>query len=432
VFKQGDIINKRYKIKKVIGKGGQVIVYLCEDQQRENAEVVLKECLFKCNDDDERKKELALFEQEATILRDVIHRNLPRVYDIFEAECSHFIVEEYIQGISLDRWLKKAGGKLKESQVMTIALQLTSLLHHLHTHTPPVVIRDIKPSNMIIQDDDHIYFIDFTIARYAIKDKEDTVRMGSPGYAPPEQYRGLSSPRSDMYSLGVTLHQLLTGHDPLTTPFTLPSPCRVNTKIARKWEEIICRATQLSAEQRYSSVKDMEDDLLALAKKIMPPQAASQAQSTATSSASSRLLSRPLKIAIALLGTLALFVAISSLIHFCLKHRKVEYINLSGCFNNITGICLSLEHYTSDKGSFPPDLQALVPDYLRELPKCPRRADATYVLEKMEEKETREGSNAYRIATFRVSCRGAHHTNLAPELNEPFKIVILKAKKKPE
>ena len=132
---------------------------------------------------------------------------------------------DFIEGQTLEDYLAKAPGeKLPLQEVLEIGIQLCKVLDYLHTRQPPIIFRDLKPANVMRAPDGHLYLIDFGIARlFKPGKKKDTIALGSPGYAAPEQHgRGQTTERADIYSLGATLHQLLSGRDPSEKPFQFP------------------------------------------------------------------------------------------------------------------------------------------------------------------------------------------------------------------
>jgi len=412
LFKPGDVIKKHYEIKKELGHGGQVIVYLCEDTETKS-QIVLKECIFKGLSRDERAKELDLFAKEAEILKTITHQNLPKVYEFFNEGESHFIVEEYIDGTSLDRILKQHGC-LPEEKVIEIGLQMTSILTHLHNNNPPVIIRDIKPANIIIKESGNVYFIDFTIARYAVKDKEDTVRMGSPGYAPPEQYRGLSTPQTDIYSLGVTFHQLLTGHDPLNSPFMLPPACSLKSYLLSDWDSIICKACELTPERRYNSAEELELDLLDLRKSLSDGPPVKGRRRGANTLQLPELILR---------ASLILLLIGACIFAGLIVKGRYDSINVSKCFQNTTIICNAVELYADHHGTVPETLDELTPEYLKSLPVCPKSGFSSYMLTVLDRKEEVVGSDLYKSTTYRVYCNGLYHRSFFRDITRPFKVI---------
>jgi len=153
-------------------------------------------------------------------------------------------VMDYIEGETLENYLDQAGGGLPVEEVVDIGIQLCTVLSYLHTRQPPIIFRDLKPANVMRTPDGELFLIDFGIARLFKPGKaRDTVAYGSGEYASPEQYgKGQTTPQSDMYSLGATLHQLLTGDDPAQTPFRFaplsraPLPVELGTLVAQMIE----------------------------------------------------------------------------------------------------------------------------------------------------------------------------------------------------
>ncbi len=205
----------RYLLLETAGKGGMGAVYLARDTQRSNELVAIKEMSQgRLKDAGELQRARQRFQQEADLLGHLQHPHLPRVYDSFEDRDRSYLVMDFIRGKTLSQILKQAkGAALAVEQVMDYGLQLCDVLAYLHTHYPPVIFRDLKPSNIIVRDDGQLFLIDFGIARFW-QHNLDTETFVTPGYASPEQYGGQSTPRSDIFSLGATLHHCLTGYNP--------------------------------------------------------------------------------------------------------------------------------------------------------------------------------------------------------------------------
>lgn len=205
----------RYRVIQTVGKGGMGAVYLAYDTQQSDKLVAIKE-MSQANlkDEEELRQAQQRFQQEARLLQQLHHPHLPRVYDSFDDRNRSYLVMDYIQGKTLAQVLKQAhGSALSVKQVVDYGLQLCDVLTYLHTQVPPVVFRDLKPPNIMVRDDGQIFLIDFGIARFW-QQAGDTEIFVSPGYSSPEQYAGQSTPLSDIFSLGATLHHCLTGHDP--------------------------------------------------------------------------------------------------------------------------------------------------------------------------------------------------------------------------
>ena len=198
----------------------------------------------------------AAFEQEARILAKLRHTGLTNVSDYFQDAGKQYLVMELVQGKTLESAWLQAGRRFGEEKVVIWAEELCQTLHYLHMQHPPVIFRDIKPSNIMIQPNGKLKLIDFGIARYFKPGQtSDTTALGTPGYAPPEQHgKAQADPRSDIYALGATLHQLLTGHDPATTPFHFPPVRQLSPKVSPHVESAIAHALAMDPDQRPSDM----------------------------------------------------------------------------------------------------------------------------------------------------------------------------------
>jgi serine/threonine-protein kinase len=205
------------------------------------------------------------FRQEAQMLAKLSHPNLPAVSDYFSEGGKQYLVMEFVDGDTLEDRLARTSGFLDEAQVVDWATQICDVLSYLHSQQPPVIFRDLKPSNIMVDRSGRVKLIDFGIARLFKPGKSgDTQVMGTPGYAAPEQYgKAQTDPRSDVYSLGVTLHRLLTKYDPADTPFNLPQTRSLNPKVSSGMAALIERATRTDATARYQSAREMQQALKA-------------------------------------------------------------------------------------------------------------------------------------------------------------------------
>ncbi len=272
MLKQDALIQGRYEIIRLLGSGGFASVYLARDR-RLGRLVALKEVEAARLGAAEREAAAELFEREAQMLAQFDHVGLTRVWDYFQDEGRVFLVMEYVPGRTLRDLVK--GGPLPEVFVLECGLQLCAVLIYLHTRRPPLIFRDLKPANVMLveepgadgADDDRppsLKLIDFGIARFFKPERtSDTMIIGTPGYAPPEQYgHGQTDERSDIYSLGATLHHLLSGRAPAGMP--LPPLTGVAPALAR----IVARATALDPDARYPSAEALRRDLLACARPL--------------------------------------------------------------------------------------------------------------------------------------------------------------------
>ena len=252
---EGDILDGRYKILRILGQGGMGKVYLAENIKLGNLWAV-KEFVRK----DGNEKNLLV---EPNMLKKLKHPALPRVIDIIEdTECIYIIVD-YIEGDSLDKRLS-GEGRIPEKDAVEWARQICDVLIYLHELKPnPVIYRDMKPSNLILDSNGFIKLIDFGIAReYKAGADSDTIYIGTRGYAAPEQYGiGQTSVATDIYSLGVTIYHLLTGKSPNEPPYELKPVRTIDSSLSEGLEQIICKCTQLDPTKRYRSARELLNDL---------------------------------------------------------------------------------------------------------------------------------------------------------------------------
>lgn len=254
----GTIIEGKYEILREIGRGGMSVVYLAMDTHL-NKQWAVKEIRKRGNG---KKDEIVVNSllAEANLMKGLDHPALPRIVDIIENGNTIFVVMDYIEGESFDKILK-ADGIQAEDMVITWAKQLCDALSYLHTQTPPIIYRDMKPANVMLKPEGNVKIIDFGIAReYKEQNLADTTVLGTKGYAPPEQYSGQTDARSDIYALGMTMHHLLTGIDPMAGGGYVPVRMW-NPELSEGIELIIDRCVQPAAENRYQNCRDLLYDL---------------------------------------------------------------------------------------------------------------------------------------------------------------------------
>jgi tetratricopeptide (TPR) repeat protein len=247
------LLANRYQLLSCIGQGGMGAVYKAADTRFNNRPVAIKEMSTSGLPAARLQEAEEAFEREAHLLADLLHPNLPRIYEHFAENDRSYLVMDFIDGQTLEEYLAKIGGKpLPVDQVMKWAEQLCDVLSYLHSHQPPIVFRDLKPANVMISENGHIYLIDFGIARIFKPGKQhDTVALGSPGYAAPEQYgKAQSTPRSDIYSLGALLHCLLTGADPSEQPFFFRPASQLNPAVNPSLEFLLKQMLEMDSERR--------------------------------------------------------------------------------------------------------------------------------------------------------------------------------------
>jgi serine/threonine protein kinase len=220
---QGVLLQQRFHLLRQVGKGGFGVIYQAVDTHFGNRLVAIKQLNQKSIAAQKYTAASEAFKREALVLAHLVHPNLPRVYDFFCEGGCWYLVMDFIEGETLEAYLYRMGGKLRLEQVLQIGIRLCSVLGFLHTRPSPIIYRDLKPTNIMLTREGHLYLIDFGIARFFKPGQaQDTAVFGTPGYTAPEQYgQAQTTPSADIYSLGAMLHRLLTGQNPSETPFTL-------------------------------------------------------------------------------------------------------------------------------------------------------------------------------------------------------------------
>ncbi len=253
----GTIIEGKYEILKLIGKGGMSKVYLAMDQNL-NKQWAVKEIEKKARD---KNNEVVIQSAmaEANMMKRLDHPSLPRIVDIIDKTDVIYVVMDYIEGEPLSNVLNKKGAQPQET-VIQWAKDLCMVLDYLHTQNPPIIYRDMKPANIMLQPNGNIKLIDFGIAReYKEQNLADTISLGTKGYAAPEQFggKGQTDPRTDVYCLGVTLYHLLTGQNPCEPPYEIYPIRYWNPQLSSGLEHIVMKCTQLNPEDRYQSCAEL-------------------------------------------------------------------------------------------------------------------------------------------------------------------------------
>lgn len=251
----------RYLILRKIGQGGMGAVYQARDVRLPGKLWAIKEMSDAAiTDPAEKQRAIHGFLREAQILASLDHPNIPKVIDAFEHGGNHYLVLEYVDGDTLEALLTARGQPFSEAEVQPWLDQLCSVLAYLHERRPPIIFRDLKPQNIMFSRSGQIKLIDFGIARFFQPGKAmDTTLLGTVGYAPPEQHgQGQTDARSDVYALGATLHRLLTGHDPTTTPFHLPPVRQINPNISPVMEQVITRSLEYDPRNRWQSTREIQ------------------------------------------------------------------------------------------------------------------------------------------------------------------------------
>ncbi len=250
----------RYYITRIIKSGGQGAVYAGIDQHFKL--YAIKEMLDRFTDERERREALARFNEEAQLLQGLSHPRIPRVYSHFTDGGRHYLTMDFVQGEDLETQVSRYGA-LPEERVLQWADQVSDVLQYLHMQG--LIYRDMKPSNIMIEPDGGVKLIDFGIAKNFTPTERGT-QIGTPGYAPPEQYQGFATPASDIYALAATLHHLLTGRDPTEQPpFSFPPARNLNPAISLRTSNALDKALKMRPEERYATVSELRAFLRPLA-----------------------------------------------------------------------------------------------------------------------------------------------------------------------
>lgn len=259
----GTIIANKYRILRIIGNGGMSVVYLAEDI-RSRKSYAIKD-VARNGQDDSHNMVLQSLATEGNMLKQLSNPHLPGIYDIIEARDSFMLVMDYVEGKSLDIVIKERGAQT-EQNIYDWGIQVCDVLEYLHSQTPPIIYRDMKPANIILQPNGNIVLIDFGTARTEKLGEElssDTICIGTAGFAAPEQYGGFgqSDARTDIYCLGATMYNLLTGHSPCEPPEGI-LPLEYFSLADSPLNPIICKCTQGIPGLRYQTAAELRNALV--------------------------------------------------------------------------------------------------------------------------------------------------------------------------
>ena len=247
-------------------------VYLAEDQNLANRPVAVKEMVEMFADESSRQKAIEDFKRESELLARLDHPSIPTIYQYFLDlnRGRYYLVMKYIDGGDLARRQRERGGKIDELTVTKWAIDTCDVLDYIHGQNPPIIYRDLKPANLMIDArTNRIMLVDFGIARFVAPNQRGVTAIGTMGYAPPELFAGKVESRSDLYSLGATMFHLLTGQDPQDNPLLIfdfnknPRPRQINPTISEEMEELICRAVEHKPENRFESAREFGNQLKA-------------------------------------------------------------------------------------------------------------------------------------------------------------------------
>jgi len=259
-----ELRNGRYVVKKAIKQGAMGAVYEIWDVDLEKR-WALKEMISSFKNEEELQEAEVRFKNEARLLSNLNHLGLPRVTDYFTEAGLHYLVMDYVEGEDLEEIIKNEGTPgLSEKLVKNTALEILEILEYLHGQNPPILYRDVKPSNAIRRKSDgKILLVDFGIAKVSKTTIAKTgTKMGTEGYAPIEQYKGKAEKRSDIYALGATMHYMLTGKEP--EPFDFEPVRKLAPKVTNSLNSIVMKAVREKANDRFPSAEAMKIALMRL------------------------------------------------------------------------------------------------------------------------------------------------------------------------
>lgn len=282
----GKILDRKFKIVQVLGEGGMGTVYKVEQIDRPGRFWAVKELLINPNTpEDERKSAIERFNKEIDLLYDLKHPRIPSLGVSFQENGNYYFVMEFVPGKSLEKVLEEANAPLNENQVVKWMMQVCEALTYIHTLPQPIILRDLKPGNIMVASDDNVQLIDFGIARRFDPNKRtNTENLGTISYASPEHLGSITMPgqrrsaqnpgrlvqtdaRSDIYSLGATMYHVLTNHEP--EPIQTPAPGSIHSKNPRlrstlvngrvicPVEQVIIKAMQQEPALRFQTAEAM-------------------------------------------------------------------------------------------------------------------------------------------------------------------------------
>lgn len=278
----GSVLNSRYEIVRRIGGGGMGAVYLAKDRNLGDAPRAVKEMVEAHLDPSLHEKAIGDFKRESLLLTSLEHPSIPTIYDYFYDDKlgRFYLVMKFIAGGDLASRLRNApGGRIDEKTVADWGMQTADVLQYLHSRPKPIIYRDLKPANLMIDGNtSRIMLIDFGIARWVKQEEKGVTAVGTMGYAPPELFGGRVEPRSDVYSLGATMFHLMTGSDPQDNPLLIfdftknPRPRQITPSVSSEMEQILMRAVEYKPEDRFASAGALRDALATHLEKLMSGQ----------------------------------------------------------------------------------------------------------------------------------------------------------------
>jgi serine/threonine-protein kinase len=264
----GTLLLDRYSIVRRVGGGGMGSVYQARDKRLADRLCAVKEMIELFADQSQRAKAVEDFKREAEVLAQLDHPSIPTVFDYFIEGGRYYLVMRWIGGGDLAEQMRVRGGTVDEATVAKWAVQICDVLHYIHSQRPPIIYRDLKPANLMLDDKTgRVMLVDFGIARIVQPTEKGVTAIGTMGYAPPELFAGKVEPRSDIYSLGATMFHMMTGSDPQDNPLLIfdfsknPLPRQINPSISPEMEHLLVKSVAHSPEERPESALQFMRDL---------------------------------------------------------------------------------------------------------------------------------------------------------------------------
>lgn len=253
MLNSGYILDKKYEVIKTLGQGGMSTVYLCKNIRLGN--------LWAIKEVSKELKGQMDFLAEPNILKNLSHPGIPRVVDIFYEQDNLYMVEDYIEGETLESYINR-NRPIDNQEICRIVISISDIIAYLHSFDPPIIYRDLKPSNIMITSSGKIVLIDFGISRVYKRDgNKDTIYMGSKGYAAPEQYGSEQTcKKTDIYGLGAVMYFIIKGKAP-STLFEALKDESYDEKVDDRLKAVIQKAMQIDKDTRYISIKELQSDI---------------------------------------------------------------------------------------------------------------------------------------------------------------------------
>lgn len=312
MLNEGYILDGKYEIIKVLGMGGMGTVYLCRNTRLDTMWAI-KEVK------NDLKNGIHL-SSEPNILKKLNHAGIPRIIDIFYEGNNLYMVEDYIEGTTLKEYVKEKGA-LEEESLCKITSDICNIITYLHDLKPPIIYRDLKPSNIMITPSNNVVLVDFGISKTYKADKnEDTVNLGSNGYAAPEQYGfGQSCKQTDIYGIGMVIYFMAKGKVSTTALEPLMDE-NYDETVSSDLRKIIQKCVQVDIEDRYVSSEDLNNEIM----KLLKSNESEKTMILNTSNINTRKKTTIPKLKRSFVGLLALVVAIISIVYFLNAYKKSD------------------------------------------------------------------------------------------------------------